>query len=67
MDLNIEELRSWLRGTGGYRKIAQATGYPYDSLCKFANGQVKEPRWSNLGPLLTYRKHASKKRARKPE
>lgn len=61
MDIDIEEIRSWLKQVGGYRKIADATGYPYDSLCKFANKQVNEPRLANLGPLLKYREQQAER------
>ena len=54
-DTDIEELRAWLFAQKGYRKISEATGYPYDSLCKFADGRTKEPRLKNLASLIEYR------------
>ena len=55
MNIDIEELRTWLRTHGKYRQIADTCGYAYDSLCKFADGRVKEPRLSQLQTLMTYR------------
>jgi len=56
---DIEELRAWLNTQkGNWPSIAKATGYPYFSLQKFAQGQTKEPRLQRIRSLEAYRKVA---------
>lgn len=55
MTNDIEEIRRWLRSRGKYQQIADETGYPYHSLCKFADGRVSEPSYSKMVILINLR------------
>lgn len=52
---DVETARDYLNANKGqWPTIAKATGWPYFSLQKFADGRIKEPGYSKLKALQAY-------------
>ncbi len=62
MNIDIEEIRAWVRSLSLKEKrvIDDEIDYPFDSLSKFGYGVVADPGYERVQSLIAYKKQLQK-------